>query len=257
MLSLYTNLMIRLRSEEKGATAVEYGIMVALIAVVIIVAVSTPGRHAGRLFFEVSVNTATSAPPARDSRPTPCRRSRYTPSVRCRRRTCTAQAVAAAPSRRHCFSTIDRKGAPMSQGSERGAVAVEFAILLPLLSDACLGTIEFGRAYNAQITLTNAARDGVRVMAIANDPAGARTAAKNAAAAAQPSASLDSDVTLQHQPLAPPAPGDAHHQVHPVHHHWDRRTIRDDRQRSHAMRRLTAGGDPPKKAAASASSWPS
>jgi Flp pilus assembly protein TadG len=66
--------------------------------------------------------------------------------------------------------------------SERGAAAVEFAILLPLLLMLVLGTIEFGRAYNAQITLTNAARDGVRVMAIANDPAGAKTAAINAAA---------------------------------------------------------------------------
>ena len=70
----------------------------------------------------------------------------------------------------------------MSHDSERGAAAVEFALLLPLLLMLVLGTIEFGRAYNAQITLTNAARDGVRVMAIANDPAGAKTAAKNAAA---------------------------------------------------------------------------
>jgi Flp pilus assembly protein TadG len=68
------------------------------------------------------------------------------------------------------------------ESSERGAAAVEFAILLPLLLMLVLGTIEFGRAYNAQITLTNAARDGVRVMAIANDPTGAKTAAKNAAA---------------------------------------------------------------------------
>ncbi|PNI10591.1 pilus assembly protein TadE [Arthrobacter sp. AFG7.2] len=70
----------------------------------------------------------------------------------------------------------------MSHDSERGAAAVEFAILLPLLLMLVLGTIEFGRAYNAQITLTNAARDGVRVMAIGNDPTGARIAAKNAAA---------------------------------------------------------------------------
>jgi Flp pilus assembly protein TadG len=70
----------------------------------------------------------------------------------------------------------------VSHDSERGAAAVEFAILLPLLLMLVLGTIEFGRAYNAQITLTNAARDGVRVMAIANDPAGAKTAAINAAA---------------------------------------------------------------------------
>lgn len=70
----------------------------------------------------------------------------------------------------------------MKRDSERGAAAVEFAILLPLLLMLVLGTIEFGRAYNAQITLTNAARDGVRVMAINNDPAAAKAAAQNAAA---------------------------------------------------------------------------
>ncbi|MDQ0690148.1 TadE family protein [Arthrobacter sp. W4I7] len=83
----------------------------------------------------------------------------------------------------------------MSQDSERGAAAVEFAILLPLLLMLVLGTIEFGRAYNAQITLTNAARDGVRVMAIANDPASAKIAAKNAAASVSTSIPT-SDVTL-------------------------------------------------------------
>ena len=57
MLSLYTNLTIRLRSE-KGATAVEYGIMVALIAVVIIVAVSTLGGQLGTLFTGVTTNIA-------------------------------------------------------------------------------------------------------------------------------------------------------------------------------------------------------
>lgn len=45
MLALYTNLSARLRREEKGATAVEYGIMVALIAVVIIVAVTLLGGN--------------------------------------------------------------------------------------------------------------------------------------------------------------------------------------------------------------------
>lgn len=83
----------------------------------------------------------------------------------------------------------------MRKPSERGAAAVEFAILLPVLLTLVLGTIEFGRAYNAQITLTNAARDGVRVMAIAKDVVGARTAAKNAAAAVS-SGIPDSDITL-------------------------------------------------------------
>jgi len=83
----------------------------------------------------------------------------------------------------------------VSHDSERGAAAVEFAILLPLLLMLVLGTIEFGRAYNAQITLTNAARDGVRVMAIGNDPAGAKTAAQNAAASVS-STIPTSDITL-------------------------------------------------------------
>jgi Flp pilus assembly protein TadG len=83
----------------------------------------------------------------------------------------------------------------MRKPSERGAAAVEFAILLPVLLTLVLGTIEFGRAYNAQITLTNAARDGVRVMAIAKDVVGARTAAKNAAAAVS-SGIPDSDITV-------------------------------------------------------------
>ena len=79
--------------------------------------------------------------------------------------------------------------------NERGAVAVEFAILLPLLLMLVLGTIEFGRAYNVQITLTNAARDGVRVMAITNVAADAKAAAKNAAASVSTSIPI-SDVTL-------------------------------------------------------------
>jgi pilus assembly protein Flp/PilA len=54
MLSLYTHLMNRLRSDEKGATAVEYGIMVALIAVVIIFAVSTLGDTVSGMFGDVS-----------------------------------------------------------------------------------------------------------------------------------------------------------------------------------------------------------
>ncbi|WP_045729598.1 Flp family type IVb pilin [Pseudarthrobacter chlorophenolicus] len=68
MLSLYTNLMIRLRSEEKGATAVEYGIMVALIAVVIIVAVSTLGGQLQTMFTDVTTDIAH---PVKTTVPTP------------------------------------------------------------------------------------------------------------------------------------------------------------------------------------------
>ena len=72
----------------------------------------------------------------------------------------------------------------MSKTTERGAVAVEFALLAPVLVMLLLGIMEFGRAYNAQISLSSAAREGVRVMAIGNNPTAARTAAKNAAVSA-------------------------------------------------------------------------
>ena len=74
----------------------------------------------------------------------------------------------------------------MSRASERGAVAVEFAILAPVLVMLLLGIMEFGRAYNAQSSLSAAAREGVRVMAISNDQTAARTAAKNAAVSLKP-----------------------------------------------------------------------
>jgi Flp pilus assembly protein TadG len=52
---------------------------------------------------------------------------------------------------------------------DRGAAAVEFALVVPILLTLVIGIIEFGRAYNIQTTLSNAARDGVRVMALQND----------------------------------------------------------------------------------------
>ncbi|MDV8146734.1 Flp family type IVb pilin [Arthrobacter sp. B10-11] len=59
MLSLYTNLASRLRREETGATAVEYGIMVALIAVVIIVAVTLLGGTLTDMFTQVSCSVSS------------------------------------------------------------------------------------------------------------------------------------------------------------------------------------------------------
>ncbi|SDD87667.1 TadE/TadG family type IV pilus assembly protein [Auraticoccus monumenti] len=64
---------------------------------------------------------------------------------------------------------------------ERGAAAVEFALVVPLLLLLVVGIAEFGRAYNAQTTLSGAAREGVRVMALHDDAAAARTATQAAA----------------------------------------------------------------------------
>ncbi|WP_320536210.1 TadE family protein [Pseudarthrobacter sp. IC2-21] len=74
----------------------------------------------------------------------------------------------------------------MSRASERGAVAVEFAIVAPLLVMLLLGIMEFSRVYNAQATLSAAAREGVRVMAITGKTADATNAAKTAAASLTP-----------------------------------------------------------------------
>lgn len=52
---------------------------------------------------------------------------------------------------------------------ERGAVAVEMAVLLPLLLLILIGTMEFGRAFNVQNSLTQAAREGARHAAIHYD----------------------------------------------------------------------------------------
>jgi len=83
----------------------------------------------------------------------------------------------------------------MSKTKERGAVAVEFALVAPVLVMLLLGIMEFGRAYNAQVTLSSAAREGVRVMAIDNNAAAARTAVKSAAAGLQPALS-DANITI-------------------------------------------------------------
>jgi Flp pilus assembly protein TadG len=68
-----------------------------------------------------------------------------------------------------------------SRQNERGAAVVEFALIAPLLLMMVLGIAEFGRAYNVQANLSQAAREGVRVMALHNDPAGAIAATKAAA----------------------------------------------------------------------------
>ncbi|MBB1011048.1 MULTISPECIES: TadE/TadG family type IV pilus assembly protein [Dietzia] len=64
---------------------------------------------------------------------------------------------------------------------DRGAAAVEFALVLPILLLLVIGILEFGRAYHVQTTLSNAARDGVRVMALQDSATAARATAKDSA----------------------------------------------------------------------------
>ncbi|MDT4988892.1 MAG: hypothetical protein QOI74_2986 [Micromonosporaceae bacterium] len=55
--------------------------------------------------------------------------------------------------------------------SQRGATAVETAIVLPVLLFVIFGVIDFSRMLNAQLQLTEAAREGVRAEVLDADPA--------------------------------------------------------------------------------------
>ncbi len=72
----------------------------------------------------------------------------------------------------------DRGGeAHRGRSADRGAAAVEFALLLPLLLLIVLGIIDFGRMLNAQQTLTQAAREGARLVALDQPNVPSRTQA--------------------------------------------------------------------------------
>ena len=57
----------------------------------------------------------------------------------------------------------------MKRTDERGAAAVELALILPVLVLLLMGIIEFGRGYNARVTLTSAVREGARAYALGKD----------------------------------------------------------------------------------------
>jgi Flp pilus assembly protein TadG len=58
------------------------------------------------------------------------------------------------------------RGSRRGTANERGAVAVELLVIFPVLFAIFVGIVEFGAIFNAQITLTQATREGVRVGAI-------------------------------------------------------------------------------------------
>jgi Flp pilus assembly protein TadG len=49
---------------------------------------------------------------------------------------------------------------------DRGAAAVEMALVMPLLILMVMGIIDFGRIFNGEIQLSQAAREGARVAAL-------------------------------------------------------------------------------------------
>jgi len=80
-------------------------------------------------------------------------------------------------------------------GDDRGAAAVEFALVFPLLVVLLFGIVEFGSIYNAQVMITGAAREGARTMAVTGSAASARTAVIDATGGLAP-ALVAADITV-------------------------------------------------------------
>ena len=68
---------------------------------------------------------------------------------------------------------------------------MEFAFIVPLLILLVLGIAEFGRAFQVQGTVSAAAREGVRAMALRHDEADAKAVVRDAAASLTPSITDD------------------------------------------------------------------
>ncbi len=70
---------------------------------------------------------------------------------------------------------------PARLRSERGAVAVEFALVVPLILLFLFSLISVSRAFQVQATLSAAAREAARSMALENSVSAAKSAAVFAA----------------------------------------------------------------------------
>ena len=61
-----------------------------------------------------------------------------------------------------------------SRTRDRGASAVEFALVLPMLLLMLGGVIDFGRYFYAEVIMSNAVREGARLTSIGSDDADPR-----------------------------------------------------------------------------------
>ncbi len=69
----------------------------------------------------------------------------------------------------------------LGRARERGAAAVEFALVLPVLVMIMMGIIDFGMVTNAQAIVANAARDGARAASMGANSSTSCVAAVKAA----------------------------------------------------------------------------
>jgi Flp pilus assembly protein TadG len=92
---------------------------------------------------------------------------------------------------------------------DRGAAAVEMAIVMPLLIAMIIGIIDFSRIFNAELQLSQAAREGVRMAALGFPEATAQARAQAAAPNPAWGAALPlGNVTVSPTCVATPGPTD-------------------------------------------------
>jgi TadE-like protein len=68
----------------------------------------------------------------------------------------------------------------VKRNSDRGAAAVEFALVVPVLLIVVFGIIDFGRMLSAQLQVSEAAREGARAASVITGDSSARADAANA-----------------------------------------------------------------------------
>jgi Flp pilus assembly protein TadG len=68
--------------------------------------------------------------------------------------------------------TVEAANARRDRRRDQGAAAVEFVLVLPVLLLLIFGIVDFGRMLNAQIVVTEAAREGARAAALIDQAAG-------------------------------------------------------------------------------------
>ena len=106
------------------------------------------------------------------------------------------------------MNRINRElGRRMAPNGRRGAVAVEFAVVAPLLFAVVLGLVEFGRAIMVEQSIVSAAREACRIAIL---PGTTKTDVTNRATASLSAAGINTfTITMNPDPPSSAAEGTA------------------------------------------------
>ncbi len=96
------------------------------------------------------------------------------------------------------FRFVNRR-ARRGSTQRRGATVVEFALIVPLLLVILMGIMEFAWMARAQLTVANAAREGIRFAALGNTSTNVRTRIINTATVLNPDVTT-AQITLDQTP---------------------------------------------------------